>query len=150
MRVSYLPRRCNVWSSDIRFRLTSISCQDPKAVWAVSSLIAPDFFSLTIFLSSHWSHSPQFPSPVLIPYLFIYLPLRAAPAAYGSSQAKGQIWATAACHSHRHSSAGSEPCLWPTPQLTFFNARSLTHWVRPGIESVSSWMLVEFMTTEPQ
>ena len=29
------------------------------------------------------------------------------------------------------------------------NARSLTHWVRPGIEPMSSWILVGFITTEP-
>ena len=30
------------------------------------------------------------------------------------------------------------------------NVRSFTHWVRPGIESVSSWLLVRFVTTELQ
>ena len=53
---------------------------------------------------------------------------------------------------------------WPTPQLQQLeilaasvtnmtangNAGSLTHWARPGIEPVSSWILVEFITTEPQ
>ena len=29
------------------------------------------------------------------------------------------------------------------------NARSLTHGARPGIELVSSWILVEFITTGP-
>jgi len=28
--------------------------------------------------------------------------------------------------------------------------RSLTHWLRPGIKPVSSWILVRFATTEPQ
>ena len=30
------------------------------------------------------------------------------------------------------------------------NAGSLTHWVRPGIEPMSSWILVRFVTTDPQ
>ena len=30
------------------------------------------------------------------------------------------------------------------------NARSLAHWVRLGIEPTSSWILVWFVTTEPQ
>ena len=30
------------------------------------------------------------------------------------------------------------------------NARSLTHWVRPGIDPPSSWIVVEFVTAEPQ
>ena len=79
-------------------------------------------------------------------YLFIYLPFRAAPAAYGISQARGQIRAVAACHSH--SNARSEPCLWSTP--TQGNAGYLTHWARPGIKPESSWILVKFFTTEPQ
>ena len=29
------------------------------------------------------------------------------------------------------------------------NARSITHWVRPGIKPESSWMLVRFISTEP-
>ena len=42
----------------------------------------------------------------------------AAPAAYGGSQARGPIGATAAGLYHSHSHAGSEPHLRPTPQLT--------------------------------
>ena len=30
------------------------------------------------------------------------------------------------------------------------NTGSLTHWVRPGIEPTSSWILAGFITTEPQ
>jgi len=30
------------------------------------------------------------------------------------------------------------------------NTGSLTHWVRPGLELMSSWILVGFVTTEPQ
>ena len=39
--------------------------------------------------------------------------LRAAPAAYGISQARGQIRAAAASLCHRHSNAKCKPCLWP-------------------------------------
>ena len=51
---------------------------------------------------------------------------RAAPAAFGSSQAKGRKGATAPGlhHSHSHS-----------------HTRSLAHWVRPGTESASSQTL---------
>ena len=38
--------------------------------------------------------------------------------AHGSSQARGQIGATAAGLHHSHSNEGSEPCLQPTLQLT--------------------------------
>ena len=70
---------------------------------------------------------------------------RAEPVAPGSSQARGQIGAAAASLHHSHSSARSELCLQPTPQLTS-NTRSLTHWARTGIEPTSSWMLVGFLT----
>ena len=49
--------------------------------------------------------------------LFIYF-FRATPAAYGGSQVKGRIGATAAGLHHSHSKAGSEPRLQPTPELT--------------------------------
>ena len=47
---------------------------------------------------------------------FCFFLSRAAPAAYESSQARGQIGAAAAslCRSHSNT---SEPHLWPTPQL---------------------------------
>ena len=48
---------------------------------------------------------------------FFFL-LRATLAAYGSSQARGQIGAAAAGLQHSHSKARSKPWLWPTPQLT--------------------------------
>ena len=52
---------------------------------------------------------------------------------------------------------------WPTPQLQqhqiqaasatyttgHSNARSLTHWSRPGIKLTSSWVLVRYVSTEP-
>ena len=44
---------------------------------------------------------------------------------YGGSQGRGQIRATAASLHHSHSNTGS-----------------LTHWARPGIQPVSSWMPV--------
>ena len=46
--------------------------------------------------------------------LFVF---RVVPAAYGGSQARGQISAAAAGLHHRHSHAGSEPRLSPARQL---------------------------------
>ena len=43
---------------------------------------------------------------------------RAAPTAYGGSQARGPIRAVSASLRHSHSDARSELCLRPTPQLT--------------------------------
>ena len=65
-------------------------------------------------------------------YLFIYFVFsRAAPAAYGGSQARGLIGATATRLRHSHSNAGS-----------------LTH--RPGIKPATSWFLVGFVSAEPR
>ena len=51
-------------------------------------------------------------------FFFFFCLFRAALAAYGGSQARGQIRAVAAGHSHSHSNAGTKPHLQPTPQLT--------------------------------
>ena len=79
-------------------------------------------------------------------YVCIYF--RAAPTAY---LAPGQ--------------GSNQSCSrWPTPQpqqgriratsVTYTTAhgkaRSLTHWMRPGIEPASSWLLLRFVTTELQ
>ena len=55
---------------------------------------------------------------MLLLLLLLFLPFRATPVAYGGSQAKGLIGATAAGLRHSHSNARSEPHLPPTPQLT--------------------------------
>ena len=58
---------------------------------------------------------------LLFIYLFIYLSfclLRAAPMAYGGSQARSLIRAVATSLCQSHSSEGSEPHLQPTPQLS--------------------------------
>ena len=52
-----------------------------------------------------------------IPSRSLFLLFRAAPSAYGGSQARGLIGATAAGLHHSHSNTGSKPPLRPTPQL---------------------------------
>ena len=55
---------------------------------------------------------------VLFIYLFfVFCLFRATPTAYGGSQARAPIGATAAGLHHSHSNARSEPRLQPTPQL---------------------------------
>ena len=49
---------------------------------------------------------------------FYVLLFRTAPMAYGVSQDRGLIGATAAGLHHSRSNAGSKPRLRPTPQLT--------------------------------
>ena len=86
--------------------------------------VESDCICPSVFRSSHWVSRTQGPSMLqqvsespsfLLLLLFLFL-FRAAPVAYGGSQARGLIGATAASHSH--SNTRLEPCLWPTPQLT--------------------------------
>ena len=69
--------------------------------------------------------------------------------AHGNSQARGRIGATAADLHHSHKQQGI-CAVSATCTTAHGNARSLTHRVGPGIEPVSSWILVGFVTTKPQ
>ena len=91
-----------------------------------------------------WLCQPIF----LLPPLFLLLLsdfLTAAPVTYGSSQARGETGAAAAhlCHSHSHTGSA-------TYTKAHSNTRSLTHWVRPGMEPTSSWILAGFVSAAPQ
>ena len=68
---------------------------------------------------------------------FVFLSFRAALVAYGGSQARSRIGAVATSLGQSHSCE--------TYITAHSNARSLTHWARPGIEPVSSWILVGFV-----
>ena len=59
-------------------------------------------------------------------FVCLFLLFRDASAAYGSSQARGQIGAAAASLHHNHSNLGFEPPLPATPQLTAM-LDTLTH-----------------------
>ena len=48
-----------------------------------------------------------------------------------------------------HLSLHSSPGLNQSCTTAHSNARSFTHWVRPGTEPVSSWILVRFISAEP-
>ena len=51
-------------------------------------------------------------------YIYVCLFFRAAHVAYGDSQARGPVGATAAGLCQSNSNIRSKPHLWPTPQLT--------------------------------
>ena len=68
---------------------------------------------------------------------FFFCLFNSSPAAYGGPQARGRIGATAASHSHRNARSYT---------TTHSNARSLTHWARPVIETETSWFLVGFFS----
>ena len=70
-----------------------------------------------------------------------FLLFRAAFEAYGGSQVGGQIGAVAASLHHSHSNARSV-----TYAEACGNDGSLTHGTMPGLETVSSWILVGGVT----
>ena len=73
--------------------------------------------SFGIFINDVWVYSYHFALCFLFFFFCLFVLLfRAAPAAYGGSQARGQIRAAAVSLHHSH--AGSEPCQLPIPQLT--------------------------------
>ena len=74
-------------------------------------------------------------------FLFFFLLFRAKPTAYGCSQARGWIRAATASLHHSYSNLGSMSATYTTAHS---NARSPTHWARPGIKPESSWTLVRF------
>ena len=116
-----------------------------SVLWLAFLLAVSKSISLNHLHHHYWKH-------FFFTYIFVYFYLfififfyffRAAPEAYGDSQARGGIRATAAGLHHPHSNAKSEPHLQPTPQLTatpilnpLHEARDRTHvlmdasWVR--------------------
>ena len=77
---------------------------------------------------------------------FFFLLFRTASAAYGCYQARGPIKAAAA-HLVTATGIQAESAAYTT---THSKAGSLTRWARLGIQPASSWILVGFITTEPQ
>jgi len=80
-------------------------------------------------------------------FFFFFGLFRAAPVAYGDSQARGPIGAVAAGLRQSHSDKGSEPRLRPTPQLTA--TRILNPLREAKDQPASSWVLVRLVSTEP-
>ena len=71
-------------------------------------------YSVCVPLSRGLCH----PQPVVWLYSIFFFLFKATPLAYGSSQARSQIRAAAACLRHSYSNARSQPCVQHTPQLT--------------------------------
>ena len=74
-----------------------------------SRLISP------LISQSHFEHMLLF---FFFFFFFFFCLFRVTPEAYGDSQARGPFGAAAPDLHRSHSSARSEPCVRPTPQLT--------------------------------
>ena len=77
-------------------------------------------------------------------FLLFLVFFRAAHMAYGGSQARGPIRGPPQPQQHQIWAASSN--YTPAPS----NTGSFTHRARSGIEPASSWMLVRFVSAEPQ
>ena len=84
----------------------------------------PSFIVVVVFLGPHPWH---------MEVLRLRVQSELSLPAYTTATATRRIWATSATYTKAHGKAGS-----------------LTHWSRPGIEPVSSWMLFRFVSTELQ
>ena len=82
---------------------------------------------------------------ILLSFFFF----KVVPTTCGGSQARGLISATAAGLHYSYSNTRSEPRLWHIHHISR-QCRILTHWARPGIKPVSSWIQVGFISTEPR
>ena len=78
------------------------------------------------------------------PFLFIHY-FWATPAACGGSQVRGLI-----CQRMPEPQQRQIQAVSMTYTTARGNARSLTHWARPGIEPATSWFPVGFISTEPR
>ena len=66
-----------------------------------------------------------------------------------SSKGLSRFW-SALLPARPSAPASQAACPLPPGTSNFCNTWSLTHWVRRGIEPASSWILVRFITAEPQ
>ena len=106
------PSAWSLWETPWRVRECSWILERSGCDWSCD-LPHAGYFDFSFVLMPFPS-----PPPALSLSLSLFRSLfRAAPAAFGGSQARGWMWAAATGLHHRHSSAGSEPWLWPTPQL---------------------------------
>ena len=90
------------------FHFILFSFWGPSVSWLLEFLKCTS--KLIIFFLFHFKLFPSF-------FFCLFYPFRAAPTAYGGSQARSLIGAVAAGLCHSHSNIRSEPHVRPTPQL---------------------------------
>ena len=102
---------------------------------------------MTEWISNDWILSSDSHFTAFIIFLLLFCLFRAAPTAYGGSQARDPIGATAAGLQPQQRQS---PAVSVTSTTAHSNSGSLTHWSRPGIEPAASWFLVGFVSTAPR
>ena len=106
-----LVNRVTSWESEATSWTSQVDFLVPSTAWGKKACIVKRS------ITSAQNICFQVKRFFLLLFFGLFVIFRAAPMAYGSSQARGLIRATAAGLHHSHSNAISEPCLWPTPQL---------------------------------
>ena len=109
--IMQLRKHCPPGGIHSFLNVAGLCSQESHMVGAVSGMqkLSCAIWNHSVF-SSRGSYFTNGCHPLLL--------FRATPTAYGSSRARSPIGAAAAGLYQSHSSAGSEPCLRPTPQLT--------------------------------
>ena len=86
----------------------------PRNIKLLEENIEGRFVTLVLTMDKAWTNKENQSTQYFIFFLSFS---RTTPMAYGGSQARGLIKAVAAGLLLSPRNAGSEPCLWPTPQL---------------------------------
>ena len=104
----------HIWSTSATYTIAHSNTRS-LTHWVRPDIELSSFCILVGFVSPE----PQWELLNLFLFYFIFFIFfclfRAAPVAYGGSQARGLIGATDANLHHSHSNTKSEPHLWPTP-----------------------------------
>ena len=140
------------WDSDPCWQpgSTPRHVRDDASGWFQPPAVRP-FQTLSLPSSNMWRRQNDVPLPVWFFFFFflLFLLSRGATAAYGSSQARGSNQS----YSCRPTPQQQQPRIQATSATyttAHGNARSLTHWVRPGIEPTTSWFSVGFVSAMPR
>ena len=103
------------------------------------SIIVDLQYSINFYCTAKW------PSHMHICSVYVCL-FRGIPMAYGGSQTRGQIGDVVTGRPTPQPQQHLTPAASATYTTAHSSAGSLTHWVRPGIKPVSSWILVRFVS----
>jgi len=107
------PQQCQIWAVSV----TYACCNFRSLTHWVRAGIEPASLQISCWVLNLLSHNRNSNLPNFSLFFFFFWPVRATPATYGGSQARGRIGAVAASLRQSHSNAGSEPHLRHTPQL---------------------------------
>ena len=101
------PKRRRSWEVLERPRILNSSRKARAVIGATESALRPFQLGARMGVRQARDHVRRSPN-LVVKVIFFFLLFRAAPAAYGNSEARGRIKAAAAGLQHSHSNTGSE------------------------------------------